>query len=71
MCRESPLRYDPLRFILRFSDLCSLVGSFRVNPIPCALRVYLEPVVQSAELKVLTREADESCVESRLGAATR
>jgi hypothetical protein len=51
---------------MRFSDLCSLVRALRVSPIPCALGVHLEPVVQSAEFKVLTRETDESSVESRL-----
>ena len=43
-----------------FFDLCSLV-----------LGVHLEPVVQSAEFKVLTRETDESCVESSLCASIR
>ena len=60
------LCYDPLRFIMRFSDLCSLVRAFRVSPIPCALGVHLEPAVQRAEFKVLTRKTDESCVESSL-----
>jgi hypothetical protein len=56
---------------MRFLDLCSLVKVFQVSPAPCALGVHLEPVVRSAEFKVLTREADESCVESRLCATTR
>ena len=54
-----------------FFDLCSLVKVFQGSPAPCALGVHLEPVVQGAEFKVLTREADESCVESRLCATTR
>ena len=49
-----------------FSDLCSLVRAFRVSPIPCALGVHLEPAVQRAEFKVLTREADEPSAESSL-----
>ena len=49
-----------------FFDLRSLVKVFQVSPIPCALGAHLDPVVQSAEFKVLTREADESRVESRL-----
>jgi hypothetical protein len=52
-------------------DLCSLVKVFQVSPTPCALGVHLEPAIQSAELKVLTREADESCVESSLCATIR
>ena len=43
-----------------------LAAAVQVRPIPCVLGVHLEPVVQSAELKVLTREADESSVESKL-----
>jgi hypothetical protein len=47
-------------------DLCSLVKVFQVSPIPCALGVHLEPAVQRAEFKVLTRKADEPSVESSL-----
>jgi hypothetical protein len=49
-----------------FLDLCSLVKVFQVSPAPCALGVHLEPVVQSAEFKVLTRKTDEPSVESSL-----
>jgi hypothetical protein len=56
---------------MRSFDLCSLVKVFQLSPTPCALGVHLEPATQSAEFKVLIREADESCVESSLCASTR
>jgi len=44
---------------------------FRLSPMPCALGVYLEPAVHSAEFKVLTRNAEEPRVESSLCATIR
>ena len=52
------LPYDPLRFILRISDLCSLV-SVCSGEFGATSSGHLGPVIQSVEFKAPTRPTDE------------
>ena len=58
-------------YVLRFSDLCSLVMVLRVRAIPVALGVRLEPAAESVESKVVTATAEDPRVESSLCATIR